>query len=291
MSTITTDLIKKLREQTQVGMMDCKKALEESNGDFEKAIEILRKKGTAVATKRAENATDNGTIQAYINEELTRGSMAQTSCETDFSANTEAMQNFTKEVALTVTTAKVDTVEALYEVKTANGLTIKQKLDDLIAKISENIKVSRFVTYALEKYGVINAYIHPGSTLGILIHLETNTEVGAHKAVLATLAKDICMQIAVNVPLCVSSNELDPKIVAKEREILAAQLTASDKPAAVIEKIITGRIEKFYEDVCLLNQKFIKSDKLTVGAYIQEVAKPLGLTITVKRFSRFGIRK
>ena len=292
MSTITTDMIKQLREHTQVGMMDCKKALEEANGDFDKAVELLRKKGAAVAAKRAENVTNNGTIQTFVTSDFTQGSLIEISCETDFSANTEAMQVFGKNIAQTVIDTKPTDLEALIATKMSNDkLSIKDKLEELIAKISESIKVKRFVRFVVEKFGIVNAYIHPGSTLGILIHLETDKDGSAHKPALAQLAKEICMQIAVNKPLCISSTELDSTTLDKEREIIRAQLATSGKPEAVIEKIMVGKIEKFYEDVCLLNQKFIKSDKLNVGQHIAEVGKSLGLTITVKQFSRFAIGK
>ena len=292
MSTITTDLIKQLREHTQVGMMDCKKALEEAAGDFDKAVEILRKKGAAVAAKRADNATNNGTIQAFVTPNFTQGSLIEISCETDFSANTEAMQTFGKEVAQTTVTSNPATLDALNDtLMIGNKLSVKQKLEELIAKISESIKIKRFARFVVEKFGVVNAYIHPGATLGILIHLETDKDASAHLPALTQLAKEICMQVAVNAPLCVSSSELDPAVIAKEREIIRAQLVSSGKPDAVIEKIMVGKIEKFYEDVCLLNQKFIKNDKLTVAGYAAEVGKPLGLTITVKQFARFAIGK
>lgn len=292
MSTITTDLIKQLREHTQVGMMDCKKALEEANGNFDKAVELLRKKGAAVAAKRADNATDNGTIQAFVSSDFTKGSLIEVSCETDFSANTEAMQTFGKNVAQTVVDTKPADLDALINAQMSNDkLSIKQKLEELIAKISESIKVKRFARFVVEKYGVINAYIHPGATIGILIHLETDKDTSAHKPALAQLAKEICMQIAVNKPLCISPSELDSSTLDKEREIIRAQLVTSGKPDAVIEKIMVGKIEKFYEDVCLLNQKFIKSDKLNVGQHATEVGKSLGLTITVKQFARFAIGK
>ena len=292
MSTITTDLIKKLREHTQVGMMDCKKALEEANGDFDKAVELLRKKGAAVAAKRAENATDNGTVQAFVSPDFSYGSLVEVSCETDFSANTEAMQNFAKGVAEAAATQTSADIETLMNAKVASEkLSVKEKLDELIAKISENIKVKRFSRFSVEQHGIINSYIHPGATVGILVHLETDKAVAANASAIAQLAKEICMQIAVNKPLCVSPAELDETTLTKEREIIKAQLVASGKPNAVIEKIMVGKVEKFYEDVCLLNQKFIKNDKLTIAQHAAEVGKSLGLTITVKQFARFAIGK
>ena len=165
------------------------------------------------------------------------------------------------------------------------------KLSLVHAKISESIKVKRFARFAVEKHGVVNAYIHPGATIGILIHLETDKDASANRPALAQLAKEICMQVAVNKPLCISPSELDSSTLDKEREIIKAQLVTSGKPDAVIEKIMVGKLEKFYEDVCLLNQKFIKSDKLSVGQHAAEVGKSLGLTVTVKQFARFAIGK
>ncbi len=285
------DDVKKLRDRTQVGMMDCRKALEEANGDIEKAVEILRKKGAAVAAKRAENVTNHGRVESFINENYTIGSLIETACETDFAANTEAMQYFARDVAEHVATVNPSDVATLLTQPCSKNpkLTIQQHLDDLVSKICEKIKVNRFVRFQVTGNGIVNAYIHPGSVVGILVELATDKPAASHLEALKTIAKDICMQIAVTNPLCIQASDLDPAILEKERNLAREQLKDSGKPANVIDKIIEGKISKFYQDACLLNQPFIKNDKLTVQQYINEEAKKLGLSITVKQFKRFGI--
>lgn len=291
MANVSMDLVKKLREKTQVGMMDCKKALEEANGDIEKAIEILRKKGSAVAAKRGENATTNGRVECFISKDMKTGAMIEVACETDFSAKTVDMEFFAKHTAEVAAISAVNDAQTILSQKSIKNpnLVIKDHLDELIAKIAESIKVSKVVLFKAGKLGMVYAYIHPGSTVGVMVEIETEKEHSSHTEELKEVAKDICMQIAVNKPLAVSSADLDPANVAKEREIATEQLKLSGKPANVIEKILEGKIKKYYEDVCLLNQFFIKNDKLTIQLYLDEVSKKLGNKVTVKQFVRIGI--
>ncbi len=291
MSTISMDMVKKLRDRTQVGMMDCKKALEEANGDFEKAVEILRKKGAAVAAKRAENVTNHGRIESYIDSKNILGAMVETACETDFAANTEAMQHFITDVAEHVASVNPPDVATLLKQPLHKNpkITVQQHLDDLIAKICESIKINRIARFQVSGNGLINSYIHPGSTLGIVIELATDKAPGTHSEELKTIAKDICMQIAVTNPLGVGPQDIDPAAIQKERDLAKEQLKDSNKPANVIDKIIEGKLNKFYQDACLLNQPFIKNDKINVQQYIAEASKKLGLGITIKQFKRFAI--
>ncbi len=291
MAHVSMDLVKKLRDRTQVGMMDCKKALEETQGDFDKAIDLLRQKGAAVASKRADNATQNGRIEAYVGDDFTVGALAEVACETDFSAHTEAMEVFTKEVAAHVAAQNPASVDVLSKQSCYNNasLTIEQKLQELIAKICESIKVSRFVRFNSDKNGFINAYIHPGSTVGVMVQIKTDKEALPHKDALKELTKDLCMQIAVTNPLAIASADLDPVVVKKEREIALEQMKDSGKPVNVLEKIIDGKIQKFYKEVCLVEQLFIKNDKATVAHVIAEAGKKLDLNISVVNFVRFSI--
>jgi elongation factor Ts len=291
MSTISMELVKKLRDKTQVGMMDCKKALEQAQGDFEQAVEILRKKGAAVAAKRADNITNHGRIESFLNADNTLGVLVETACETDFSANTDAMKQFVLDVAHHIAQQNSSSVETLLKETLVKNtkISVQQLLDELVAKICENTKINRFVRFAVTGNGLINIYIHPGSTVGVMVELATDKAVQAHREALLALAKDICMQIAVNNPVCVLPNDLDPQLIEKERTLAQEQLATSGKPAAVIEKIIQGKLEKFYQDACLMNQAFIKNDKITVKQYVADTAKGLGLTVTIKQFKRFAI--
>ncbi len=291
MSTISMELVKKLRDRTQVGMMDCKKALEQANGDFDQAVELLRKKGAAVAAKRAENVTNHGRIESFITADSTVGVLVETACETDFSANTDAMKQFALDVAEHVAQKNSASVETLLTEPFAKNtkLSVQHLLDELVAKICENTKINRFVRFAVTDNGLIHAYIHPGSTVGVMVELASDKDVRQHQEALRTIAKDICMQIAVTNPVCVAPENLDQETIAKERAITEEQLKTSGKPANVIDKIVQGKLEKFYQDACLIRQPFIKNDKVTVQQYIADATKGLGLTVTVKQFKRFAI--
>ncbi len=290
MKTISMDLIKKLRDKTQVGMMDCKKALEQADGDFEKAVEALRKKGAAVAAKRSENETLQGRVEADVAADLKSGSLALVACETDFSANTDAMKSFSQSVAKAVSCCKVTDIDALLE-KTPHGqsLTLSESLNELISKICESIKIDKAVHFQVKENGVVNAYIHPGAAVGVLIEFKTNKDTSANLEALKELSKEICMQIAVTNPICVEPSQLPEDVVSKERALASEQLKASGKPAAMIEKIVDGKMNKFYSDVCLIHQPFIKNDKLSVKQHIDEIGKKIGLEIEVIQFARFSV--
>lgn len=290
MATISMDLVKELREKTQVGMMDCKKALEQADGDMEKAIEILRKKGTAVAAKRADNATNNGRVECWLSPDFKTGALTEIACETDFSANTQDMFNFATHIAEVVAKTSITEPATILAQKSLQNasLTLKDHLDEIIAKIAESIKVSRTALFKAGDNGLVNAYIHPGSSIGVMVELEADKAISATEELKAA-ARDICMQIAVTKPLAVKPENLDQSLVEKERTIAKEQLQGSNKPAQIIDKIVDGKLNKFYEEVCLLNQLFIKNDKTTVAQYLKEVSTKAGATITVKQFVRFGI--
>lgn len=293
MSNVSMELVKQLRDKTQVGMMDCKKALEEANGDFDQAVEILRKRGAAVAAKRADNVTNQGKIESNISADNKSGSLVEVACETDFSANTDAMKQFIADIAehLVATTAIAADAEALLkqQLSKKSSITVQQHLDELVSKICEKIKINRFVRFQVASHGLVNAYIHPGASVGVMIEIATDKDAASATEALKALTREICMQVAVTNPVSVSPDQLDPQTLEKERALAREMLKDSGKPAQVIDKIIEGKMGKFYQDACLLNQPFIKNDKITVGGHIEEVGKKLGLTITVKQFKRFAI--
>jgi|SaaInlLV_10m_DNA_2_1039722.scaffolds.fasta_scaffold07456_2 elongation factor Ts len=292
MTKVTMEMVKELREKTQVGMMDCKRALIEADGDMEKSIELLRKKGSAVAAKRSGNATENGRIEVSINDAGTAGAMVEVSCETDFSANTDAMKDFGKTIANYVLThaEDADTQKILDAKIESKGLKVSEFLEELISKITEKITISN-ITQLSSETGIINAYIHAGSTLGIMIALDVEGKTSENTPKLMELAKNICMQIAVSNPLSIDPSQLDATTIEKEKDVLTAQLQAAGKPENIIEKIMIGKMAKYYEEVCLLNQKYIKEDKTTIAKHIAAVAKETSAKITVKEFKRFSIGK
>lgn len=289
---MSLDLLKELREKTGIGMLDCKKALTEANGDLEKAIELLRKKGMAVAAKRADNATNCGSVAAFKAPSNRSVCLVQMSCETDFSANTDDMRTFATNVARTIVESNAPVTEdALPNLTLAStNLSVKTGLEGLIAKIAESIKIQRFSSCTATENGVVNLYIHPDNSIGVVASIEAGKQLegeATEKALQA--AKDICMHAAVTNPLSIDSSGIDPVLVAREKDIVSEQLKASGKTPQIIEKIAEGKMAKYYEDVCLLNQKFIKNDKITVGAYLDSVAKELGTTLKITKFTRFAI--
>lgn len=279
------DLVKQLREKTQVGMMDCKKALTEANGDMDLAIEILRKKGAAVAAKRADNATDNGRVEAFVTPDAKTGALISVSCETDFSANTENMREFSMMVAKECANSGItDAAKLLAEKK-----NVKDYLDELIAKITEKIQVSRLAPMKVAQHGAIVSYIHPGSTIGVMIELTTANDAASILDDLKALGKDICMHIAVTKPMALAPQDLDQTLIAKEREIAMEQMQGSNKPANILEKIIEGKISKFCADVCLTQQRFIKNEDITIEQLINGFSTKTKNNTAIKQFVRLSI--
>ncbi|MFC1894625.1 translation elongation factor Ts [Candidatus Dependentiae bacterium] len=298
MAKITTEMIKELREKTQVGMMECKKALTESDGNIEKAIELLRKKGAAVAAKRADKATNNGHIESNISDDLKSGVLLKTNCETDFSAKTIDMKDFSKRICKHIITTHPecahDDALCLLEQKLFDDEKIKinDLLNELIAKIGEKIKVEEFVSFKIDGNGLVDSYIHPGANLGVLIAISTDKELeGSNQQSLKQLAHDVCMQIAVTNPISIDPDGIPTEILEKEFSIIKAQLAASNKPKNLIEKISQGKLNKYYEEVCLLSQKFIKDDKITIQKQIEKIEKETGLKIKIENFSRLSVGK
>lgn len=286
MSKVSIDLVKELREKTQVSMMDCRKALEEADGNIENAIILLRKKGSAVAAKRADNATDNGRIETFISPDNKKGSLVELCCETDFSANTEDMQLFALAVAKQACASGSSDKTALMTSHPA----LQNQLNDLLAKISEKIDIKHIAAYSVTNHGLVNAYIHPGSTIGIMIEFSSEKEItGQAIEDVKQLAKDVCMQVAVHKPAALTPADLDPAFVAKERALAEEQSQDGKKPANIVAKIIENRMNKLFEEICLTNQRFIKNDALTIQQYVDSVATKIGNKLTIKRFVRFAI--
>ncbi|MFH1643676.1 MAG: translation elongation factor Ts [bacterium] len=298
MAKITMDQIKELREKTQVGMMDCKNALEQAQGDMEKAIELLRKKGAAVAAKRADKEAKHGRVESYISNNHKIGTLAKLNTETDFSANTQDIKEFTQLLAKQIADKKPFYIEGedenalLNQKLESKKITVKEALNELIAKINENIKIGDFIRFEIKENGFVQSYIHPGSTIGTIVELETDKPVEIDKVTgqkISQLAHDLCMQIAVTNPLSIDSTQLGHKELEKEREIIREQLLASGKSENMIDKIMEGKIRKYYEEVCLVDQPFIKNDKIKVKKYIEEIEKETGTKINIKGFKRFQI--
>ncbi len=267
--------VKRLREMTGVGMMECKRALEEAGGDFEAAVEILRKKGQKVAAKRAEREAKEGVIVARVREDGKRGVLVEVNSETDFVARNEDFRRFANDVADLVLQEAPADLDALMELTLPDGRTVRDALHDLTAKIGEKIAIRRFVVLNTED-GKIVAYIHPGDRLGVLVEVKGEGD-------LETVGRDVAMQIAAMNPIAVRREEVPQEIVEKELEIARELARNEGKPEHIIDRIAQGRLEKFFRENVLLEQDFVKDSSLTVG----EMLKKQG--VEVVRFVRFAL--
>lgn len=277
----TAQDVKTLRETTGCGMMDCKNALQEANGDMDKAAEILREKGLAAANKKAGRIAAEGVVFAVSNPDAKVGALIEVNSETDFVAKNDGFQAFVKDLADVVLQHAPLTVEDLMQIKMGAG-TVEDELRDKILVIGENLKIRRFERFA----GNCAAYIHGGGTHGVLVQFDTEDSV-ASKPEFAAFGKDIAMHIAAENPSYITRDEVPEEVLAKEREILKAQAINEGKPEAIAEKMVAGRINKYYETNCLLDQKFVKDPEITVSEYIAQNEKALGGSIKVVSFARY----
>ena len=282
---ISAELVKTLREKTNCGFMDCKKALKETQGDIEAAVTYLRQKGIAVATKRAERATSEGAIWAHVASDAKTGVLLEVNCESDFVAKTDGFQTFGETLAGQIAkTAPADLDTLLAQPWEGQGkASVQEYLTELIGQIGENIRVRRFDRFG--DGGPVAAYIHFGAKIGVLLELCAPK----HTPELQALAKDLAMQVAANNPMAVSPEGIDPEVVAKERSIYEAQAAESGKPANIIEKMVMGRLDKFFKEVCLIGQVFVKNPDVTVMQLLNEAGAKSGGKVTVSRFVRYQV--
>ena len=284
---ISAQDVKKLREQTGCGMMECKKALTDANGDFEQAIVLLREKGLAKAEKKAGRIAAEGAVVTYTDEAKKVSVMIEVNAETDFAAKNEKFVEFAKTCAKTVADQDIKDVESLMEATPAGAdRTIDGMLKDLILVISENMRVRRFVKYE----GPVVSYIHGGGRLGVMVKFDVTDEVAANPE-FKEAAKDVAMQIAaLNVPF-LSEDTVPADRIAQEKEIITVQIKndpkSANKPDAIIEKMATGRLNKFFKENCLLDQEFVKDSSMSVSKYLDTVAKKIGGDIKIVDFVRF----
>ncbi|WP_159656126.1 translation elongation factor Ts [Methylicorpusculum oleiharenae] len=270
--SISAGMVKELRERTGSGMMECKKALVEANGDLELAIENMRKAGLAKADKKSGRIAAEGLIGAKIASDGKTAAIVDLNCETDFVAKGEDFIGFLNNIATALLTSDVETPEQLQEMKLESGKTVDEVRRELIAKLGENITIRRFETYKLSEGGA-SCYLH-GSKIGVLVELAKADDA---------LGKDIAMHVAACKPVCVSDDQVSQDEINKEKDIFSAQALESGKPAEIIEKMISGRISKFLAEITLLGQPFVKDDKTTVGQLLKSKGN------SVIRFTRFEV--
>lgn len=279
--------VQALREMTGVGMMDCKKALVASDGDMDKAVEFLREKGLAAAQKKASRIAAEGVVTAIVNDKGI-GAVVEVNSETDFVAKNDTFQAFVKDIANVVADNDPADLDALMAMQyPGTDLTITQMQQEKVLVIGENIKVRRFARYC---DGLTVPYIHAGGKIGVLVNMEVSDNIRDNPTVF-TLGKDLAMQAAAMRPTFLDKSDVPNDVIEKEKEILIAQIKEdpknASKPDNIIEKMVTGRIGKYYEENCLMQQAFVKGDKESVEQHVSAVAKELNGTIKIKGFVRF----
>lgn len=287
MAEISAASVKELRERTGAGMMDCKKALAETNGDLDKAIEYLREKGLAAAAKKAGRIAAEGLVNAYISDNKKVGVLVEVNCETDFVAKNPEFQQFVNDVAQLVAEKKPADIDGLNALAMADGKTVTEKITTLISTIGENMAVRRFARFEVAQEGVVDSYIHMGGKIGVLIELQTAKAETAGNAEFQALVKDLAMQVAAAKPEYISREKVPASVLDQEKAIYKAQAVNEGKPEAIAEKIMLGRVEKFYKEVCLMEQVFIKDNDKTITKLLQDVNAKLGENIVINNFARF----
>jgi elongation factor Ts len=282
---ITAELVKTLRNKTDAGMMDCKKALKETGGDLEAAVAYLRQKGLAVASKRADRATSEGAVWAYIAPDQKSGILLEVNCETDFVAKTPTFVELGTRLTEHLAAVALESVEELLTQPCPHqaGLTVTDYLNEVIAKTGEAIRIRHFTRFQGD---LVTAYIHHGGKIGVMLELSGGGTVPSAQAA----AKDLAMQVAATIPTAVGREEISPELIAQEKAIYAAAAKESGKPEQIIEKMVTGRLEKFFKEVCLVEQTFVKNPDITVTQFLKEVGASLGgKELRVKRFTRYQV--
>ncbi len=278
MAQITAAEVSKLRTMTGVSMMECKKALVAADGDIEAAVKSLRELGMAVAAKRAEKAANQGIIAAQTTDDGEKIAMVEVNCETDFVARNSAFIEFVDSVAARALAIDGDVAEAMRDELTAQ-----------ISAIGENMKIRRSATFTRSGTGRLGSYIHMGGKVGVIIEVAcTKTETVGNEAFMA-LVRDLTLQVAASAPGWLDRTEVPADVVNAEREIYANQMKDQNKPANILEKIIDGKVNKFFSDVCLVDQVFVKENSLTIKQLLEQTGRQLGDTLAIRRYVRFQL--
>ena len=280
---VTAQMVKELREATGAGMMDCKKALTEADGNMERAVDILREKGLSKAAKKADRVAAEGLVTIKTNTDNTVAAIVEVNSETDFVAKNQDFKDFVADVAEMVLEGDVADVEALLASNHKEGKALKDVLNDRVATIGEKLDVRRFERIATN--GKVAGYIHGGGKIGVVVELATDSN---DERVL-TLGKDIAMQVAAMNPKYISRDDVDPEYIAHETEVLTQQALNEGKPANIVEKMVVGRLNKELKEVCLVDQVFVKDSELTISKLIAKVAKEVASDISVANMVRYEV--
>ena len=286
---ISTEDIKLLRESTGAGVLDCKKALQETDGDIDQAVEFLRKKGLAAASKKASRAANDGLVSAHISADSKIGVLVEVNCETDFVARTEDFQNFVaalvQQVATQPDVAHVEALLAAPFIKN-NSKTVGEQLTETIAKLGENVVVRRIARFDLGGDGMLDSYIHTGGRVGVLVDVAGGSPDNSK---FARLVHDVALQIAAASPRYVSPEDIPADAIEAEKSIYRAQLAEDKKPDTIKDRIIDGKLKKWYGEVVLIEQPFVKDNDLTIAQLLEKYSRELDSDIKVRRFARFEL--
>lgn len=285
MAQITAALVKELREMTGAGMMECKKALTEAEGEIEKAVDVLRTRGLAAVAKKAGRATNEGTVMALVSDDGHAGALVELNCETDFVGMNDKFKAYATKIAEAVLANKPADLDAL-KASSYEGETIDEIVTDAIHTLGENIQLSRFA-YVEDEKGGIASYIHGGGKIGVLVEFKLGDPSLASNEEFKLFGRDIAMQVAAANPVAATRESVPADVVEHEKEIYKAQAAESGKPENIQEKMATGRLEKFYKENCLTEQAYVKNPDQTVAQYAEAVAKELGTTIELVSYVRF----
>jgi elongation factor Ts len=286
---ISTEDIKLLRESTGAGILDCKKALQETDGDIDQAIEFLRKKGLAAASKKASREANDGLVSAHISPDGNIGVLVEVNCETDFVARTEDFKNFVaalvQQVASQPEVANVEALLAAPFIKNSSK-TVAEQLTETIARLGENMVVRRIARFDLAGDGMLDSYIHTGGRVGVLVDVAGGSPSNNK---FAGLVHDIALQIAAASPRYVSPEDVPAEAIAAEKNIYRAQLAEDKKPDNIKERIIDGKLKKWYGEIALIEQPFVKDNDLTIAQLLEKHSKELGNELKIRRFARFEL--
>lgn len=285
---ITASAVQELRKITNAGMMACKKALTETDGDMDAAVKLLREKGIVKSAGRSDRETSEGLIAAHVSESGDIGLLAEVNCETDFVAKNEGFGAFVSDITKTIAQSDANDAEAAVALPYGDG-TIQDALGAKFSELGEVIKVKRITRYNAEGNGAVSSYIHMGGKVGVLLELSAEKPETKDSAVFKELSRDVCLHIAALNPAGLTRDDIDASTIEEENEINRKQLEAEGKPADIIDKILIGKINKYFAESCLVDQAFVKDDKVSVKQHIAAQSKELGDNISIVRYARFNV--
>ncbi len=285
---ITASLVKELREQTGAGMMECKNALKETEGDIPAAIKYLRERGDLKAAKKADRAAKEGVVAAQISEDGKSGILVEVNCETDFVARNENFQTFVDEVASTVAASDAQDLEAALALPKGDQ-TLEGYIKTKVLELGENLQFRRFERLNVSGEGAVASYIHLGGKVGVLIAVNAEKAESASNDAFRDLVKDLTLHIAASAPAGLGREDIPADLVDAEKDIFRKQMEGQNKPADILEKIISGKLGKFYSEHCLLEQGFVKDPDTTIQGLLEAQGKEVGDTLAIDRFVRFQL--